>query len=45
MDELKKSKIKFEAGKLHVGDFAWVTFDILYLLNYINNIKKSFLQI
>ena len=24
MDEIKKSKIKFEIGKLHVGDFAWI---------------------
>jgi crossover junction endonuclease MUS81 len=26
MDELRKSKIKFESGKLNVGDFAWVFF-------------------
>ncbi len=24
IDELKKSKIKFDIGKLHVGDFAWI---------------------
>ena len=24
MDELRKSKIKFESGKLNVGDFTWV---------------------
>lgn len=24
IDELKKSNIKFETGKLHVGDFAWI---------------------
>ena len=24
IDELKKSGIKFEAGKLNVGDFAWI---------------------
>ena len=24
IDELKKSKIKFDIGKLNVGDFTWI---------------------
>lgn len=24
MDELKKSNIRFESGKLHIGDFVWI---------------------
>lgn len=24
IDELKKSKIKFDVGKLNVGDFTWI---------------------